>query len=269
MRKCIVASLISSVFTAALLCCPAESADSPAEKSSDSRPHLVFVIAEVEYDTKSTLPAFAQRHLRDDFQVSFVHADPNDRNNLPGLEVLSDADLMVLSARRRFPPVEQMDHLQRYIRSGKPLVALRTSCVPFAESAGLPRPGDGHVVWQRFDQEVLGCDYQGYDPRSRQTGCDVRIIPGSDHPLLKGLDPAGFHSSSWLYKMRPLHKTVTPLLTGRWSPDTESEPVAWLNTYQGGRVFYTSLGHPDDFKLPQFSRLLTNAIYWALEPKVR
>ena len=234
--------------------------------AADDRAHVVFVIAEAEYDTKETLPAFAKEYLDPGFRVSFVHADAEDRNHLLGLDTLYDADLVVLSMRRRFLPVVQMDHLERYIRSGKPLVAIRTSCVPFAESGGLRRPGPGHVVWQHFDQEVLGCNYQGYDPKSRKTGCDVRIVPeAADRPLLEGVEPAGFHSPSWLYRMRPLAATARPLLMGRWSDRTEPEPVAWTNTYQGGRIFYTSLGHPDDFKLPPFNRLLLNAVRWALD----
>jgi len=236
------------------------------EHADDDRPHVVFVVAEVEYRTRETLPAFAEEYLKGDFRLSFVHADPEDRNNLPGLDVLCDADLLVLSMRRRFPPVVQMDRLERYIRSGKPLVAIRTSCVPFAESGGLRRPGPGHVVWQRFDLEVLGCNYQGYDPESRNTGCDVVIVPeAADDPILEGIEPASFHSRSWLYKMQPLAETARPLLTGRWSVQSGPQPVAWTNTYHGGRIFYTSLGHPDDFKLPQFNRLLLNAIHWALD----
>ncbi|MBC8235485.1 ThuA domain-containing protein [bacterium] len=41
------------------------------------------------------------------------------------------------------------------------------------------------------------------------------------------------------------------------------EPVAFTSTYQGGRVFYTSLGHPDDFNNDSFCKLLVNAVFWA------
>jgi hypothetical protein len=236
------------------------------EQAAKGRLHVLFVIAEAEYRTKETLPAFAKHYLEPDLRLSFVHANPDDRNDLRGLDVVDEADLVVLSVRRRFPPVGQMEPLERYLRSGKPLVAIRTSCVPFAESGGLKRPGPGHLVWQRFDREVLGCNYQGYDPASRKSGCDVRIVPGAaDHPILRGIAPAGFHSRSWLYRMRPLAEAVQPLLIGRWSESAPPEPVAWTHTYHGGRVFYTSLGHPDDFEVPQFSQLLVNAIYWALD----
>jgi type 1 glutamine amidotransferase len=32
-----------------------------------------------------------------------------------------------------------------------------------------------------------------------------------------------------------------------------------------GRIFSTSLGHPDDFKIPEFRLLLVNSIAWALK----
>ena len=233
--------------------------------AADARRHAVFVIAEAEYGTKDTLPAFASKHLARDCRCTFVHASPKDRNDVPGLAALYDADLLVLSMRRRALPVAQMDHLERYVRAGKPLVAVRVSCVPFAAGQ---RP-KGHVVWPSFDREVLGCHYRGYDRQSRTTGCDVwAVAEAADHPILKGVAPATFHSRSWLYKMQPLAKTAAPLLVARWADGQPAEPVAWTHAYHGGRVFYTTLGHPDDFKLPQFNRLLANAIRWALgEPQ--
>jgi type 1 glutamine amidotransferase len=44
----------------------------------------------------------------------------------------------------------------------------------------------------------------------------------------------------------------------------EPEPVAWTNTYGKSRIFYTSLGHADDFNDPSFVRLLSNAVEWCL-----
>ena len=46
------------------------------------------------------------------------------------------------------------------------------------------------------------------------------------------------------------------------------ESVAWINTKEGRRVFYTSLGDPRDFQLPAFRRLLLNGTLWALDMPV-
>ena len=43
-----------------------------------------------------------------------------------------------------------------------------------------------------------------------------------------------------------------------------AEPIAWINTRaDGGRTFYTSLGHIDDFNQQAFRQLLVNAAKWA------
>ena len=235
--------------------------------SGDKRPHVVFVMAEQEYESEKTLPAFAKGELEEDFRCTFLLATANTgagRNDVPGLDALYDADLLVLSMRRRALSVTQMDHLERFIRSGKPLVAIRVSIVPFQVKPE-DRP-DGHVSWHDFDQEVLGCHYRGYDKRSRETGCDVSIVNAAKgHAILRGIEVDSFHSKSWLYKLEPLAKSTTLLLQGRWSRDRPAEPVAFTNTYNGARVFYTSLGHPDDFKNESFRRLLANSIAWALK----
>lgn len=232
--------------------------------AGDQRPRVVFVIAEGEYDSARTLPEFAKKHLQNDYRCTILNAKADQgpgRNDVPGLETLYDADLLVLSIRRRTLPVVQMDHLERYIRSGRPIVAVRVSIVPFQVA---DRPA-GHVVWDRFDKEVIGCDYAGYDSRSRATGCDVWALPAAaGHPIVKGLAGKRFHSPSWIYRQRPLAETAVPLLMGRWSPQGPEEPVAWTNTYRGARVFYTTLGHPDDFNLEPFNQLLLGGIRWAL-----
>ena len=41
-------------------------------------------------------------------------------------------------------------------------------------------------------------------------------------------------------------------------------PVAWVKTYNGARVFGTTMGHANDFKNEGFRRMVVNACYWAL-----
>jgi type 1 glutamine amidotransferase len=116
---------------------------------------------------------------------------------------------------------------------------------------------------------VLGCQYNFYDPAARQTGSDVWSLPSqAGHPVLRGLDGLRFRSSAWIYRVAPLAPDATVLLMGRWSETQPEEPVAWTrNPANRGRLFYTSLGHPDDFKQEELQRLLANAIQWALGRK--
>jgi type 1 glutamine amidotransferase len=36
----------------------------------------------------------------------------------------------------------------------------------------------------------------------------------------------------------------------------------------GSRVFFTSLGHVDDFQTPRFETVLVNALFWAMDRPV-
>ncbi len=235
--------------------------------AGDRRPHLAFVIADDEYKSEQTLLAFARESLQKDFRCTFCFAtgnDPTNRNDVPGMQALYDADLLVFSMRRRALPVTQMDFLERYLRSGKPVVALRVCTVPFQVDPK-QRP-DGHVIWRDFDQEVLGCHYAGYNPEARKTGTEVwTSADARNHPVLRGIEDVRFHSSMWIYRVNPLAPSTEVLLRGRWSDKDPEEPVAWTNSKEGSRVFYTCLGHPDDFAIPAFRRLLLNAIQWAVK----
>ncbi len=214
-------------------------------------PRVVLVAAEHEYASKETLPAFAKAELeKRGMRCTVLEGD--DPKNLPGLDALDDADLLVLFARRRTLPDAQLAKFKKHFDAGKPVVGLRTASHAFQN-------------YLEFDKLVLGGNYQGHHGKTGDTR--VTIAEGAaGHPLLRGV-AAPFTSNGSLYKNTPLAKAATPLLTGRWA-DAPPEPVAWTHAYKGGRVFYTSLGHPDDFNTAAFRRLLLNGILWALDEPI-
>lgn len=224
----------------------------------DKRPHVVFVSHEDEYQSEKTLPRVAQR-LADRHGYACTMLVGHGDRGVPGLEELATADVLVLYARRKSLPKEQMAMLRAYLEAGKPLVALRTSSHAFAIRGALP---PGHEQWATFDGDVLGGNYHGHGPN--QLGADVSIAPeAAGHPILAGVAPAAWHSQGSLYYASPIDPRATVLLRG--SAGGKTEPVAWTRTYQGGRVFYTSLGHADDFSQAPFQTLLSNAISWAMK----
>ena len=229
----------------------------------DKRKHLVIVTAESEYDTATTLPPFALQQFGQDFRISLVYADADDRNNIRGLDVLNKADVAIWSIRRRTPPKQQLDIFRRFISAGKPLVALRTTSHAFCQRN--QKPADGLDEWPQFDREVLGGHYQNHHGNKLVTYVRAVDSAGS-HPVMKGVQTKEFRVFGSLYRSLPLSESATALMFGRAGDLKPHEPVAWTNTGPaGGKVFYTSLGHPDDFELPDFQRLLRNAVYWAAD----
>ena len=227
--------------------------------------HLVFLIGEDEYHTWETLPEFAKKDLDPlGHRITIIQADAADKNHFPGIvEALRDADMLLVSVRRRTPPVAELDAVRAFLAAGKPLIGIRTASHAFALMPKAVLADPKLAVWPEFDAAVLGGHYTGHHGKDKVA---VTFAPGAEaHPILAGIAAGALAGNGGMYKNTPLEKAATPLLTGT-IPEQPSEPVAWthLQGPKQGRVFYTSLGHPDDFQNPAFRRLLLNGITWAL-----
>ncbi len=232
---------------------------------NDHRKHLVIVMAELEYKTDDTLPKFAMKELGRDFKISFVYADAKDRNRLPGVEIVKEADVILLSARRRNLPKEHLDLFRQHIAAGKPLVGIRTASHPFHQNkTGAP---EGLDEWRDFDPTVLGGNYHGHHSAKLTTFARVES-KAAKHPILQGVGTRQFQTFGSLYEVSPVAKSTTVLMTGNARGVNQREPVAWTNVGPGGgKVFYTTLGHPYDFGITDFRKMFRNAIYWAADQK--
>lgn len=220
----------------------------PADLEDGKR--VVLLAAEDEYDARQTLAEFA-RELERDLNLRCTLLASDSKTDLPGLEALDGADLLIIFVRRRTLPEEQIARIRAYVESGRPVIGLRTASHAFEN-------------WKEFDKEVLGGAYSGHHGKGRATSLS-RAPGAARHPILRGLPRELPTSPSWLYRNTPLAPSAVPLLVGRVEGEAP-EPVAWVNTPRPGqRVFYTSLGHREDFAQAWFRRMLRNAVAWALE----
>jgi nicotinamidase-related amidase/type 1 glutamine amidotransferase len=229
----------------------------------DKRRHIAIVMAEREYQTDATLPKFAIEELGRDFKISFVHANATNRNTLPGVEVVRAADVILLSVRRRNLPKAQLDLFRRHIAAGKPLIGIRTASHPFHQNKS--KAPDGLDEWRDFDPAVLGGNYHGHHS-SKLTTFARAETKAAQHPILNGISNRQFQTFGSLYEVLPLADSAKVLMTGNARGVAQREPVAWTNQGPGGgKVFYTSLGHPYDFTITKFRQLLRNAVYWSVD----
>jgi type 1 glutamine amidotransferase len=230
----------------------------------DTRPRVAFVVAEDEYRSNQRLHEFAHelvltKNVNCEFALGEPTASGPGQHNIENLQILKDADIAFFSVRRRALEPEKMNAIKEYAASGKPLVGIRTTSHAFSirERDSVPA---SLVTWNEFGSEVLGGNYTGHHFNVAKT-TQVTPVPGMEgHPLLAGVDPAGFVSPSWMYKNRPLSSPNVHVLLMGTVPGAPPEPVLWINRRPKGDVIYTSLGHWDDWKDPNFKRLMLNIV---------
>ncbi|MAN23926.1 MAG: nicotinamidase [Gemmatimonadetes bacterium] len=236
--------------------------DEPFQFKNDTRPHVVMLIAEREYVTNETLPKFALEHLGKEYKVTILHCDEEGqgkRDDIPGTaQALKDADVLLVSVRRRALQAKDFKAVEEHIKAGKPVVGIRTANHAFS-LRGVEAP-EGHMVWEGFDAEVWGGSYTGH----HGAGKAVTIKKLADHPILEGVDVDSFDGTGSLYIVNPIADSTHAILTGTIDGEP-TEPIAWTNkTKFGGKAFYTSLGHVGEFEQIQMNILLKNAIDWAV-----
>lgn len=204
---------------------------------------LCMLSGSEEYKSNESLAAF-QEFVESKFPVKCSRAFWTSKTNLPGLNALESCDVMLVFTKRLELPSDQLDLIKKYCDAGRPIVGLRTASHAFQN-------------WLELDREVFGGSYGGHYKSGVMTKVAI-AKDAADHPVLKGVEP--FESPSKLYKDPHNADDTKVLLTGTIPEHTE--PLAWTREHRGGRVFYTSLGGPEDFEMKVFRTLLVNSIFW-------
>jgi type 1 glutamine amidotransferase len=252
---------------------------------------IVLIAADDEYRSEELIPALAKiLATRHGFTCTVLFAiDPKDgtikpgqKDNIPGLEALKDADLMVLFARFRQLPDDQMKMFMDYVESGRPIVALRTSTHAF--NYGRSDSPYARYTWTSRDPKggfgrlVLGETWVNhYGQHNVQSTRGVPAEGMAGHPILRGVED--IWGPSDVYEVTELSGDSTPIVMGQvlegmkpGDKPVEGKPmlpIAWTRTYTGAagkpaRVFVTTMGHGGDFVNEGVRRMLVNACYWAL-----
>lgn len=249
--------------------------------------HIVFVTGGEEYRSEESMPMLARLAKRElNAKVTICYAldslgfvDPNRLDHIAGLEALESADLMVIMTRFRALPEEERNYIANYVESGKPIVGFRTATHALKYEDPELEYWNNEWPTKVFGQQWI--THHGHFDDGNNPLTEVYEI-GKKHPILNGFK--SIRAYSWLYHVDggdwQLYGDSEPLLEGRSLKSKHemdgnldkyplSNPVAWTKSYTGSkgikaRVFFTTLGHPFDFKIPEVRKLALNGIFWAL-----
>lgn len=257
---------------------------------------IVLVSGDEEYRSEEALPQLAKilaKHHGFRCVVLFAidakdgTINPNQNDNIPGLEQLRDADLMVIFTRFRNLPDDQMKEIVDYVESGRPIVGLRTATHAFQldNKSSFPRFDWRNKDWDGgFGRQVLGETWISHHGMHGVQSTRGIIAPGmGEHPILRGIKDGDIWGPTDVYGVRlPLPGDSVPLVLGQvlvgMKPDDRPMkgpqnmpmmPVAWVKSFAApagkrARVFATTMGASTDLVSEGVRRMLVNACYWGL-----
>jgi len=259
---------------------------------------VVLVAGDDEYRSEEALPQLAKiLALRHGFTCTVLFAinpkdgtiDPHEMRNIPGLEALRRADLLILLARFRDLPDRQMKYLADYIESGRPIIGIRTATHSFdlkTSKTYAKYSWDSKIPgWEGgFGRRVLGETWIAHHGEHGKQSTRGIFVKGQEgNPILRGIRDGEIWTRTDVYEVRrPLPRTCQPLILGEvlsgmspndapvpGKPNNPMIPVAWTNSYTGAkgktaRVFTTTMGSAQDLENEGLRRLLVNAAYWAV-----
>ena len=124
------------------------------ENGAGQSKNIVLISGDDEYRSEEGLPMLAKmlsKHHGFNTTVLFAinpennEVVPNYKTNIPGMEHLQEADLVIILMRFRELPDEQMKHFDNYLKSGKrmPLITVRTAKALMPNTIGKAMCPDG------------------------------------------------------------------------------------------------------------------------------
>ena len=141
--------------------------------------------------------------------------------------------------------------LQEFVHRGGGIVAIHAAA-------------DSHYHWPWYGKLIGG--HFARHPQGTPTGT-VRVAAVGD-PAVAGLAVTQRRTDEWYYfdDYDPTSKlliTLDPASIGE--ADVNPNPVSWRREVEGGRVFYTAMGHTkESYSEPYFLRHVADGLDWVL-----
>lgn len=149
---------------------------------------------------------------------------------------------------------EQQAAFENYIRSGKGFVGIHAAT-------------DTEYGWPWYCK-LVGANFASH-PKQQKAMLHVTVAA---HPSTKHLPKAWERFDEW-YNFKNQNADVKVLLTideksYLGGKNGDPHPMAWYHAYDGGRAFYTALGHTDEsYKEEAFLKHVLGGIHYAMGSK--
>lgn len=135
---------------------------------------------------------------------------------------------------------------------------------------GIHAASDTEKEWPWFTK-MIGATFKNHP---KVQNAKLHIEKSSSHPAINHLKETEAFKDEWYNFLKLVDKHVNVL--ARVDEDTyegkkmntKNHPISWFHHYDGGRVFYTGMGHVEEaYSDQRFEKMIHGAILWAANLK--
>lgn len=225
-----------------------------AATATSSAQKKVLIFSKTQGFRHSSIEKGAQvlKRLLDNEKISSDHSEDAA---LFTDQVLKKYDAIIfLSTTGNILDETQQDAFVRYIQSGKGFVGIHAAT-------------DTEFEWPWYNG-LVGAYFSSH-PAVQKAKLDVI---DRKHAATKHLDPIWWHKDEW-YNFKDVKEGLHVLMNldeksyngGKMG---DHHPISWSQNYDGGKVFYTGLGHTEEsYDEPEFQKHLIGGILSVLPKK--
>lgn len=225
-----------------------------AATTTSSAQKKILIFSKTQGFRHSSIEKGAQvlKRLLDNEKISSDHSEDAA---LFTDQVLKKYDAIIfLSTTGNILDKTQQDAFVRYIQSGKGFVGIHAAT-------------DTEFEWPWYNG-LVGAYFSSH-PAVQKAKLDVI---DRKHAATKHLDPIWWHKDEW-YNFKDVKEGLHVLMNldeksyngGKMG---DHHPISWSQNYDGGKVFYTGLGHTEEsYDEPEFQKHLIGGILSVLPKK--
>jgi cytochrome c len=161
------------------------------------------------------------------------------------------ASLIFLSSTGELLSGSQEIALERYMQAGGGFV-------------GIHAAADAEYDWSWYTQ-MVGASFLSHPAQQEAT----LVINDKTHPSTDSLPATWSRKDEW-YNFRNINKDIKVLISideksYEGGKNGDNHPMAWYHSFDGGRVFYTELGHTDEsYADPLYLKHILGGIKYAI-----
>ncbi|MBJ7880521.1 ThuA domain-containing protein [Gelidibacter salicanalis] len=131
---------------------------------------------------------------------------------------------------------------------------------------GIHAATDTEKDWPWYN-EMIGATFTSHPKVQDAT---LKIDTSIQHPSITHLKESEVFNDEWYNFKNPVGRHINVLASLDESSyegkrmNTENHPITWYHHYDGGRIFYTGLGHTNEaYEDERFKKIIIGAVQWA------